>query len=134
MTQDARRRGADGRGDGQPEDPLRHAPELRADERATGPVPAHDDTLAGAELKIICEESRERFIPDGLFLKLMPALDYLVEEACKTALYPSGLKTFKETRTRTMCGMDAVIISASTKSNDPISIAANVSRNTIETV
>ena len=63
-----------------------------------------------AELKIICEESRERFIPDGLFLKLMPALDYLVEEACKTALYPSGLKTFKETRTRTMCGMEAVII------------------------
>jgi hypothetical protein len=63
-----------------------------------------------AELKIICEESRERFIPDGLFFKLMPALDEIVKNACKTKLYPGGLQTFKETHTCSTCGMEAAII------------------------
>ena len=63
-----------------------------------------------AELKAICDESRERFIPDGLFVKLMPALDELVEAACKTKLYSHGLNNYKEAYTKTALGLEACVI------------------------
>ena len=63
-----------------------------------------------AELKAICDENRERFIPDGLFVKLMPALDDLVDAACQTKLYSHGLTNYKAAYTKTAVGIEACVI------------------------
>jgi hypothetical protein len=65
----------------------------------------------GTELRVVCEESRVRFIPNGLMLSLMPALDACVTDALDIPLYPDIFSSCSEqARAVSLGGLEAGII------------------------